>query len=369
SRTGAPITLLHLAKTLQQLDRFELRIVTRSGGPLLDAFASVAPLCSGSEICERLKIDGADFAAIIANKFAALQPRGLAICNTVTLTEYNEAFARAGIDQLTWLHELPVFYDASTMESIVRTSKYIAVYSEWNRAHYKDRYAIPEDKLVIAPPVLTHLPATITSFDERRTARKTIGVPEDALMVLGVGYVHLIKGTDLFIQIAARCLHLLSQADSRRLVFCWIGSDTDFLTSRSFLHDVAAAGLENVVFLSGEKSDPWPWYRAADVFACTSRWEALSLSVLEAMSSGLPVVTFAEVGASRFVVDGAGSVVQSRDVEEFSKEIVGYLNDFDLRAKAGGVGHHRVRLEFGDARLPQGLQAVVNKLSANESGS
>src|SRR2546423_7146722 len=48
SRTGAPLTLLWLAEALQKLDRFEVRIVTRFGGPLSNDFTRVAPLCKAT---------------------------------------------------------------------------------------------------------------------------------------------------------------------------------------------------------------------------------------------------------------------------------------------------------------------------------
>ena len=365
SRTGAPIALLRLVEALRTLDRFELRIVLRSGGPLVEEFLRVAPLCDASEYCARHAISNIDFVAMIARTFAALDPPGLAICNTITLSEYNEAFARAGVDLFTWVHELPAYYEASVMEQIVRTSNYIGVYSEWNRAHYSGPYAIPADKLVMLPPVLPHLASRLTAPEERYAARQTIGMPQDALIVLGVGSIHLIKGTDLFIQVAARCSSQLSQSDASRLVFCWIGAEPDFFTGRALLHDIAALGLEGRVVLAGHQPDPWPWFRAADVYACTSRWEALSISTLEAMSSGLPVVTFSEVGASRFVIDQAGSVIHSRDVDGFSREIARYLNVPGLKARAGEVGHKRTRVEFGDRKLSQGLMSILDQLSSN----
>jgi glycosyltransferase involved in cell wall biosynthesis len=274
---------------------------------------------------------------------------------------------RAGVDLLTLLHELPWFFDAATMELIVQSSKYVGVYSEWNRAHFTGRYEIPESKLVITPPTLPHLASAVTTKEERRTTRQALGIPPDSLVVLGVGYEHLIKGTDLFIQIAARCLRMLPPTRARRLAFCWIGSNTDFVTHSIFEHDIAGLGLSSVVSLRGLQADPWPWYRAADVFACTSRWEAMSLSVLEAMSAGLPVVTFSDTGASQFVADGAGKVIPLLDMEAFSKAIVAYLKAPALCAQTGETGHQRVRLEFGDGKLPQGLMSVIDELFAEAS--
>jgi glycosyltransferase involved in cell wall biosynthesis len=105
------------------------------------------------------------------------------------------------------------------------------------------------------------------------------------------------------------------------------------------------------------------WYRAADVFVCTSRWESMSLCVLEAMSCGLPVVTFSEVGASRFVTDGGGRVIRLLDVEGFSRAIFEYLSAPELRATCGEIARQRVRLEFGEGRLPPAWQPLLDRLS------
>jgi glycosyltransferase involved in cell wall biosynthesis len=93
----------------------------------------------------------------------------------------------------------------------------------------------------------------------------------------------------------------------------------------------------------------------------------MSLSVLEAMSAGLPVVTFSDTGASQFVADGAGKVIPLLDMEAFSKAIVAYLKAPALCAQTGQTGHQRVRLEFGDGKLPQGLMSVIDELFAEAS--
>jgi|ERR1051325_10291428 glycosyltransferase involved in cell wall biosynthesis len=360
-RTGAPLTLLWLAQAIAGTGRFDVRIVVHGGGPLVEDFARVAPLCVAADHATRLGISASDVPDRIAAAFGALTPRGLAVCNTVAVPAYNAAFMNAGVDVLTWIHELPAFFDAEQMGLIVRSSRYVGVYSEWNRARFTGVYAIPNDKLVIAPPVTPHLSRTIPSDEERRAARQAIGIPEDAFMVLGVGYVHLIKGSDLFVQIAARCVRLCKDV-AHPLAFRWIGGDADSISRRVVSNDIVALKLGDVVSFPGPQPDPWPWYRAADVFACTSRWEAMGLSVLEAMSCGLPVISFAGAGAARFITEPR-DVLPSLDVDAFSQRITAYLNDPGLRARNGEAAHRRVLAEFGDGTLAPGLMAVLDDLA------
>src|ERR1044071_242679 len=136
SRTGAPLTLLWLAEAIRQDGRFDVRILTLTDGPLLDEFARVAPLCSLRETCISLGAGPGDVVQIIAEQFALLRPRGLTVCNTVVIPDCCETFAQAGVNVLTLVHELPAFFDASSMARIVQSSNRIGVYSEWNDARY-----------------------------------------------------------------------------------------------------------------------------------------------------------------------------------------------------------------------------------------
>src|SRR5207248_5905226 len=71
---------------------------------------------------------------------------------------------------------------------------------------------------------------------------------------------------------------------------------------------VRRRGLENVVHLVPETDDVWAYYRAADVFVCTSHLETFSRAVLEAEAFGLPVVSTPCCGVGEQVVWGANAL-------------------------------------------------------------
>src|SRR3954471_3303720 len=90
-RTGAPLTLLWLAQAIAKLRRFDVRIVAHKGGPLAEDFADVAPLCIAADYAARSGVGASEMPDRIAKAFAELMPRGLAVCNTVAVQEYNRA--------------------------------------------------------------------------------------------------------------------------------------------------------------------------------------------------------------------------------------------------------------------------------------
>jgi glycosyltransferase involved in cell wall biosynthesis len=95
-------------------------------------------------------------------------------------------------------------------------------------------------------------------------------------------------------------------------------------------HLVRRHRLESVVNLVPETDNVWAYYRAADVFVCTSHMETFSRAVLEAEAFGLPIVSTPCCGIAEQVSWGANAL----------------------------------RFEFGDAA---GLAAELRRLLANDA--
>lgn len=88
-------------------------------------------------------------------------------------------------------------------------------------------------------------------------------------------------------------------------------------------------------------------YASADIFCLPSWWEAMPLSVLEAMSSGLPVVATDVGDVARAVVDGeTGFVVAPHAPMAVADALEKLLVDADLRHRMGAAGRRRVRERF-----------------------
>lgn len=104
-------------------------------------------------------------------------------------------------------------------------------------------------------------------------------------------------------------------------------------------------------------------YAAADVFCLPSWWEAMPLSVLEAMASGLPVVATDVGDVARAVRDGeTGFVVPPRSVGALADALELLLRDDDLRDRMGSAGRRRVSAAFSSSVTAQGIAAVFAEL-------
>ncbi len=104
-------------------------------------------------------------------------------------------------------------------------------------------------------------------------------------------------------------------------------------------------------------------YAEADVFCLPSWWEAMPLSVLEAMASGLPVVA-TEVGdVPRLVEDGrTGFVVPSRDPQSLANALAKLLSDPALARSMGAAGRARADERFSSTVTVRNVAQLYSEL-------
>lgn len=89
-------------------------------------------------------------------------------------------------------------------------------------------------------------------------------------------------------------------------------------------------------------------YAMADIFVMPSISEGHCVSILEAMSSGKPIVASAIPANAESVIDGVnGLLVPPRDPKALTDAILALLRDNPARQKFGGNSRERAVREFG----------------------
>jgi glycosyltransferase involved in cell wall biosynthesis len=111
--------------------------------------------------------------------------------------------------------------------------------------------------------------------------------------------------------------------------------------------EIERLGLVQAARLAGERDDVPELLAGADIFVLSSRSEGLPLSILEAMSAGLPVVASRVGGVPEVVLDGeTGLLVPPGDPSSLAAAIERLLVDPDLRARLGTAGRARIEESF-----------------------
>jgi glycosyltransferase involved in cell wall biosynthesis len=154
---------------------------------------------------------------------------------------------------------------------------------------------------------------TEASGKERTAARRRLELDERPTVVC-VGRLCRQKGQDILLKAWPA---IVSGVPEARLVLVGDGPDAKLLRHR------AGEGVR----LVGERADVGDWLAAADVVAVPSRWEGMSIGMLEAMARGRSVVASDVGGAQEALGREAGEVVPSEDAFALANAIVTRLRD------------------------------------------
>jgi glycosyltransferase involved in cell wall biosynthesis len=103
-------------------------------------------------------------------------------------------------------------------------------------------------------------------------------------------------------------------------------------------------------------------YAAADVFCLPSWWEAMPLSVLEAMAAGLPVVATDVGDVSRLVTPDCGHVVPVRSPRLVAEALRPLLEDVELRRRMGAAARDRARSTFSSSATATAIGRLYDEL-------
>lgn len=114
----------------------------------------------------------------------------------------------------------------------------------------------------------------------RRNTRREFGISDRETVLLSVGEINRNKNHKVVIEAIAE----LGQKDFRYII-CGTG---DFI--KEYQRLVKSLGLQKQVLFAGYRTDIDRFYQAADAFVISSFREGLPVSLMEAMSAGLPCI-------------------------------------------------------------------------------
>jgi UDP-glucose:(heptosyl)LPS alpha-1,3-glucosyltransferase len=192
------------------------------------------------------------------------------------------------------------------------------------RDEIRERFAVPESRLRVIHNAVDTQAYSPALRSERAATRARLSIPSDALVYLLVGSGFERKGV-------ATAIEALGELPSTAELLV-VGRDKHAQRYRAL---AAECGVERRVHFAGPQSDVKPFYGAADVFVLPTLYDPFPNAVLEAMASGLPVITSTKSGAASLVVErDAGLVTPSRDVAGLAAQMR-TLADPATRARMG----------------------------------
>jgi len=195
------------------------------------------------------------------------------------------------------------------------------------------------------------------SAADRTTARRALGLPEDAVVLMAVGSLKSIKGVDVLLRAAAP---VMAREPRARLVL--VGDGPDRVMLEALANELGIA--VRVSFL-GIRADVDTVLRAADALVLASRTEALPTVVLEAMATELPVIATRVGGVPEIVEsDRSGLLVPAEDADALTRALERVVSDAALRVTLGRRGRAIVEARFRVETMCESRSAYFEELLA-----
>lgn len=122
---------------------------------------------------------------------------------------------------------------------------------------------------------------------------------------------------------------------------------------------IAENDLKNHVILEGSKSNPYPYMKYADLFVHPSYVESQGLTVLEAMTLGVPCVVTKSLGLCEFIEDGVNGLLTEQAPESLTEKVIAILNDRELYQKI--KENIKCPEQFSPEQIMKQIEALIDE--------
>lgn len=326
SRTGAPILSLNLVRILGK--RYNVVALLLGGGPLVEAFRDAGAVVLGPYELRHNPV----MAGLVMNQLLDRCQIKFALVNSIESRVVLPSLAQRFVPRISLLHEFAAytrprhaFREALFWSSDSVFSARLTLQSALDE--YPD---LGEGVAHILPQGRCLLPEqAVKGSSERQEkllkALRPASASSDTFLIVGVGFVQLRKGVDLFIECASRVMRAHPE---RNIRFAWIGRgydpDHDVSYSVYLADQIKRAGLERHIVFLDETPEIDVVYQQADVLLLTSRLDPLPNVAIDALSEGLPVVCFENT-------TGIADILAEEGLQESC--VAGYLDSCDMASK------------------------------------
>ncbi len=280
-------------------------------------------------------------------------------------------------------HVFHSYFNTFLSNIIVRFERFLArkadaiiAISDSQRHELIETYKIaPAEKIFTIPLGFNLDKYTVDQDTKKIIFRNKYGFENDELIIGIIGRLVPIKNHEMFLEVAA----IIKSKTKKKVRFAIIGDGE----SRPGIEEKAAdLNLSYSYFITQPKSNTdvvvtsWETeidqaLAGLDIVVLTSNNEGTPVSLIEAQSALLPVVSTNVGGVEDIVIHGeTGFITEVGDVTSFANYVIELIEDAELRKKMGLSGYENVISRYSKQRLINDMRSLyLSFLNKKKTGS
>ncbi len=185
--------------------------------------------------------------------------------------------------------------------------------------------------------------------------RNKLGIKKDEKIIIFVGTLKFVKG----IQYLVEAMKIISKNNPEaKLILIGDGDERENL--KKFVESLGLVGCIN--FLGRKPNEEIPEYMvASDIFVLPSLSEGFTVTILEAMASGLPIVATNVSGLPEITKEGEnGFLVEPKNSQQLAEKILFLFQDDNLRKKISENNLKKAQ-NYSWSKVVKSLESVYNR--------
>lgn len=217
----------------------------------------------------------------------------------------------------------------------------VFVLNQYDKARFDEHYGV--NSFVLHDPIVLN-------------ASKRSETNDNELLFAGRLNIQ-VKGIDYLIEIIKL---LKERRNDFHLTVVGKGAGSALLRNEIHEHE-----LEENITLVGYQSDMTPYYKKARIVLSTSRWEGFGMTIVEAMSYGIPSIAFDNDGPKDIITqDVNGILVPCFDIAKFVDRIEEMLDDNIKYAQMSHNAFERAK-DFSIAQIGDRMFALLEEFTSH----
>jgi len=194
------------------------------------------------------------------------------------------------------------------------------------------------------------------SEDQRKNFRYKYEISEDAIILVTVARLFMLKGHNHIIESAKEL-----STQFKNAVWLFVGNGN---LAGEFKKQVYSLGLGDRIKFAGllPPSEIPIAIQSSDILVHCSLREGLARALPQAMLCGKPAVSFDVDGAREVVNENTGRLIEPKNVEQLIQACAELIADKELREKLGQQGRDSVKEKFAPETMVDTLEEIYNRL-------